>query len=137
MEAWQATLLGVAIRIVYDSGRDLVKEILERRRAAAPSEDQSEIAQLSEKLSTKEPDAILHSEVMEKQVSKHSEYIEHLTRLFEIYQRNYQNAKEKSAMWGAALVPPIVLHELEDAEKNLVDVLEKLRSAVNSTLEGS
>jgi hypothetical protein len=134
MEAWQATLLGVAIRIVYDSGREVLNEILSRKRAVAPKDDHSELEHLSTNLSMQNLDELLHSTVTENQISKHSQHIEHLSRLFELYKRNYRNAKEKAAMWGATLVPPIILHEIEDAEDNLVVVIKQLREAVALTL---
>lgn len=47
--------------------------------------------------------------------------------LLEAYSKNYYLAKEKYAKWTSALVPPIVLHELEESEDCLINTINELQ----------
>jgi len=46
----------------------------------------------------------------------------------EIYTRNYHLAKEQYAKWGSALVPPVILHNLEEAEDAVAKTTRKLQA---------
>lgn len=59
--------------------------------------------------------------------------VEHLLTLLEVHTRNYYLAKEQYAKWGSALVPPIIVNNLAEAEDavtgttlQLQDVLSKV-----------
>jgi len=44
----------------------------------------------------------------------------------ETYSHNYYLAKEQYAKWGSALVPPIIIHNMTDAEKSMLEALQRL-----------
>jgi hypothetical protein len=48
----------------------------------------------------------------------------------ETYSRNYHLAREQYAKWGDALVPPIILHNMQDAENAIVETIKKLEIAL-------
>jgi len=57
--------------------------------------------------------------------------IEHLVSLLEIYARNYHLAKEQYARWGSALVPPIIIGNLEEAEESILKTSIKLQKLLS------
>jgi len=57
--------------------------------------------------------------------------IEHLVSLLDTYTKNYYFAKEKYAKWGGASVPPIVMHELEEAEEGIAKNSQELQDALS------
>jgi hypothetical protein len=52
--------------------------------------------------------------------------VKHLVRLLETYSRNYYITKEQYAKWGSALVPPIILHNMTDAENSMIGTIKQL-----------
>jgi hypothetical protein len=63
----------------------------------------------------------------------HSQEVEvsHLLSLLEIYKRNYYLAQEKYAKWGSALVPQVIIFELEDAENGIATTVKELKAALS------
>jgi hypothetical protein len=57
--------------------------------------------------------------------------VQHLVRLLETYSRNYYIAREQYAKWGSALVPPIILHNLTEAENSMMGTLKKLEGVLS------
>jgi hypothetical protein len=55
--------------------------------------------------------------------------------LLEIYSKNYYLAEKQYALWGSSLVPQIIVHNLNEAEKSLNDVIRQLE-AVFSEIYG-
>jgi hypothetical protein len=53
--------------------------------------------------------------------------VKHLLSLLEIYSQNYRLAKEQYSMWGKGLVPPIVVHNLTEAEDGIAITTKKLQ----------
>lgn len=58
--------------------------------------------------------------------------IMHLLSLLEIHTRNYYLAKEQYAKWGSALVPPIITHNLTEAEDQIAATARELQIALNA-----
>jgi hypothetical protein len=51
--------------------------------------------------------------------------------LLETHSRNYRIAREQYAKWGSALVPPIILHNMTEAENAVADTLGKLETVLS------
>jgi hypothetical protein len=51
--------------------------------------------------------------------------------LLETYTRNYQLAREQYAKWGSALVPPIIVHNMDEAENSVLDTLKQLEAVLS------
>lgn len=61
----------------------------------------------------------------------YEEEVGHLVRLLETYSRNYRLAQEQYAKWGSALVPPIVVHTLAEAETSMMATLKRLETVLS------
>lgn len=57
--------------------------------------------------------------------------IKHLLVLLEIHTKNYHLAKEQYAKWGSALVPPIIIHNLTEAENEIAATTRKLQTTLS------
>src|SRR5690349_23927981 len=74
---------------------------------------------------------LLKSKIDELLWHNNEEEVQHLVRLLETYSRNYHLAKEQYAKWGDALVPPIILHNLTEAENSVLETTERLQTVLS------
>jgi hypothetical protein len=56
-------------------------------------------------------------------------------RLLETYSRNVQLAREQYAKWGSALVPPIVVHNRNEAENSMLETIKTLEDTLSKVYE--
>jgi hypothetical protein len=139
IEAIQIPILLKAIDFLFDEGRKILEERRERRKAdEAPSVSaEPEAVQVTppvqetakvEEVQKEETDKqeLLASKVDELSWRDNEEEVQHLVRLLETYSRNYHLAKEQYAKWGSALVPPIILHNLTEAEDSMLKTTQRL-----------
>jgi hypothetical protein len=61
--------------------------------------------------------------------------VKHLLSLLDIYTKNYYLAKEEYAKWGSALVPPIIVHNLTEAEDNISVTTKELETILSNAYE--
>ena len=54
-----------------------------------------------------------------------------MVRLLETYSRNYHLTKEQYAKWGSALVPPIIVSNLKEAEDSVLETIKKLEATLS------
>ena len=57
--------------------------------------------------------------------------VEHSISLLEVYTKNYHLAKEQYAKFGSALVPPIIVHNLTEAEDGIATTTENLQTVLS------
>lgn len=128
----QLPLLLKAIDFVFEEGRKILEERRERRKMndALPKSEDSE--------PTKEPalpdpedekrikQDLLTSQVDELLWQNHQLEIQHLVKLLETYSQNYHLAREQYAKWGDALVPQIIVHNMQDAENSMIETTKQL-----------
>ncbi len=133
----QLPILLKAIDFVFDEGRKILEERRERRKAQDTSVKSEEPAPTQE-LALPEPEKaievkqdLLASQIDELVWQNHEEEIQHLVRLSETYSRNYYISKEQYAKWGSALVPPIIMHNMTEAENAMIDTLAKLENILS------
>jgi hypothetical protein len=135
----QIPILLKAVDFVFEEGRKILEERRERRKLNENA-SKSEV-QESEKDATQTPD-ILQEQAETKQdllTSKieaglwrdHEQEVQHLVRLLETYSRNYHLAQEQYAKWGSALVPPIILHNLTEAENSMLGTIKQLEAVLS------
>ena len=62
---------------------------------------------------------------------KREKHKTHSTKLLETYSHNYHLSREQYAKWGSALVPPIILHNMTEAENAMLDTIKKLESVLS------
>ena len=58
--------------------------------------------------------------------------VENLLSLLEIHSKNYYLAKEQYAKWGSALVPPIIKHNMEEAENEIESTISELKTILSN-----
>jgi hypothetical protein len=145
IEAIQIPILLKAIDFLFDEGRKIMEERRERRKAqeAPPISGDPEPAMASapveqkavkgEEVQNEETDKqeLLTSNVDELTWRDNEQEVQHLVRLLETYSRNYHLAKEQYAKWGSALVPPIILHNLTEAEDAMAETVKRLEGALS------
>jgi hypothetical protein len=139
----QIPILMKAIDFVFDEGRKILEERRERRKMStpeqesetpAPADEPSAVAMDSEKREEIKQD-LLTSKIDEIQWKDHELEVQHLVRLLETHSRNYHIASEQYAKWGSALVPPIIVHNMTEAENSVAETLKKLETVLSKVYE--
>ena len=129
-----------AIDFVFDEGRKILEERRERRKtsaagtAAEPGPDPEPVSEpepADAQAANQSKQDLLTSKVDEILWKDHELEVQHLVRLLETYSRNYHLASEQYARWGSALVPPIIVHNMTEAENSMVETLKKLEDVLS------
>ena len=74
---------------------------------------------------------MLTSKIEDQSWLNHEEEVQHLVRLLDTYSRNYHLAKEQYAKWGDTLVPPIIMHNMTDAENHVMETIGRLETVLS------
>ena len=128
----QLPILLKAIDFVFDEGRKILEERRERRKlngspeTSEKQEPAKEIMPLELEKEIEIKQDLLTSKIDEILWQNHEEEVKHLVRLLETYSRNYRLAREQYAKWGSALVPPIIVHNMTDAENSMLETIRQL-----------
>lgn len=129
-----------AIDFVFDEGRKILEERRERRKASAATtamdpnpnqEPASEPEPVDIQATNQIKQDLLTSKIDEILWKDHELEVQHLVRLLETHSRNYHLASEQYARWGSALVPPIIVHNMTEAENSMVETLKKLEDVLS------
>lgn len=137
LEAAQIPILLKAIDFVFDEGRKILEERRERRKAneAVPDGKSPEPAEEPAPAGAQEQAEVkqdlLVSRIDEIVWKDHETEVQHLVRLLETYSNNYHLAREQYAKWGSALVPPIILHNMTEAENSMLDTIKRLEGVLS------
>jgi hypothetical protein len=137
----QLPLLLKAIDFVFEEGRKILEERREQRRLnnVTPKGEVSEPAQ--EPVASESEGGggikqdLLTSKVDELLWQNHELEVQHLVKLLETYSRNYHLAKEQYAQWGNALVPPIIMHNMRDAENSMLETIKQLETVLSKVYQ--
>ena len=128
----QVPILLKAIDFVFDEGRKILEERRERRKVNEDLQN-SENQEPAKEITPIEPEKekeikqdLRASKIDEILWQNHEAEIKHLVRLSETYSRNYHLAREQYAKWGSALVPPIIVHNMTDAENSMLETIKQL-----------
>ncbi len=128
----QLPILLKAIDFVFDEGRKILEERRERRKLNDNSIN-SEIQESAKAIMIPELEKgneikqdLLASKIDEILWQNHEMEVQHLVRLLETYSRNYHLAKEQYAKWGSALVPPIIVSNMNEAENSMLETIQQL-----------
>jgi hypothetical protein len=130
-----------AIDFIFEEGRKILEERRERRKTEPnlPQEQAPEPAQEVTALEVQQQAEIkqdlLASKIDEIRWQNHEAEVQHLVRLLETYSRNYQIAREQYAKWGSALVPPIIVHNMNEAENAMLETLKRLEDTLSKVYE--
>jgi hypothetical protein len=127
-----------AVEFLFGQGSKILEERRERRKAEqeAKKEKPEDIA--SSFVGTTKPvdmiqskEAALSQPVSEIVWSNSEANIKHLLSLLEIHTKNYYLAREQYAKWGSALVPPIIVSNLTEAENEIAKTTKELQAALS------
>jgi hypothetical protein len=133
----QLPILLKAIDFVFDEGRKILEERRERRKQSAPAsadepqEPEKEITPAEIQQQNEIKQDLLASKIDEILWQDHELEIKHLVKLLETYSRNYHLASEQYAKWGSALVPPIIVHNMAEAENSMIDTIQRLKTVLS------
>ena len=140
----QIPILLKAIDFVFEEGRKILEERRERRKTSearatpGPSTDPeptSDMRPADIEQTNQIKQDLLASRIDEILWKNHELEVQHLVRLLETYSRNYHIASEQYAKWGSALVPPIIAHNVTEAENSMVETLKKLEDVLSKVYE--
>ncbi len=133
----QLPILLKAIDFVFDEGRKILEERRERRKLNDNSIN-SEIQESAKAIMIPELEKgneikqdLLASKIDEILWQNHEMEVQHLVRLLETYSRNYHLAKEQYAKWGSALVPPIIVSNMNEAENSMLETIQQLEMVLS------
>ena len=133
----QLPILLKAIDFVFDEGRKILDERRERRKAgeSTPISENQEPAQEMTPVQVQEKNEIkqdlITSKIDEILWQNYELEVQHLVKLLETYSRNYHLAREQYAKWGSALVPPIIVHNMTEAENSMIDTIQRLETVLS------
>ena len=133
----QLPILLKALDFLFEEGHKILAERRERKKMETvaqnsdqpepvrgmPPPDVQENKEIKQDLITTKIDEILWQ--------NHELEVQHLVRLLETYSRNYHLASEQYAKWGSALVPPIIMHNMNEAENSVAETLKKLEAVLS------
>lgn len=141
IDSIQVPVLLKAIDFVFDEGRKILAERRERRMAessapkAEPKTEEKEILLLEPEKTDEIKKDLIASKIDALLWKSNEAEVKHLVTLLETYSRNYQITKEQYAKWGSALVPPIIVHNMTEAENAMLDTLKKLEVVLSKVYE--
>lgn len=137
----QLPIMLKAIDFIFDEGHRILAERRERKKmqeipssselqeppAEMPLPDPGKAAEAKQELLSSKIDEILWQ--------NHEMEVQHLVRLLETYSRNYYLTKEQYAKWGSALVPPIIVHNMNEAENSMLETIKRLEAILSKVYE--
>ena len=91
-----------------------------------PAKPSEEPAPEEPKIITESKQDLLSSKIDEIQWKNNEAEVSHLVRLLDTYSSNYRLAKEQYSKWGSALVPPIIVNNMVEAENAVIETTGKL-----------
>ena len=137
IDTTQHPILLKALDFVFDEGRKILEERRERRKAgdSAPTTENQEPAKEMTPVQVQENNEIkqdlITSKIDEILWQNHELEVQHLVKLLETYSRNYHIASEQYAKWGSALVPPIIVHNMTEAENSMLETIQRLEAVLS------
>ncbi len=130
-----------ALDFIFEEGRKILEERRERRKAEQPPTPEPapdpapEVTALEVQQQAEIKQDLLSSKIDDIHWQNHEAEVQHLVRLLETYSRNYQIAREQYAKWGSALVPPIIVHNMNEAENAMLDTIQRLEDTLSKVYE--
>lgn len=152
METVAIPILMKAVDFLFEEATKILKERRERRMAGLESQEADSATKAKKKKAVVQSaesaghitssdthmvdiiqsrDAALSTSVDESAWKDTQAEVKHLLSMLEVYTTNYHLAKEQYAKFGSALVPSIIVHNLEEAEDGIADVTEKLKAILS------
>jgi hypothetical protein len=128
----QLPILLKAIDFVFDEGRKILEERRERRKTSdsTPTSENQEPAKEITPVQVQENNEIkqdlITSKIDEILWQNHELEVQHLVKMLEKHTKNYYILKEQAAQWGSALVPPVILLQIEEKVNSIMETRKQL-----------
>ena len=128
----QLPILLKAIDFVFDEGRKILEERREHRKTSdsTPTSENQEPAQEIAPVQVQENNEIkqdLITSKIDEILWQHYELeVQHLVKMLEKHTKNYYILKEQAAQWGSALVPPVILLQIEEKGNSIMETRKQL-----------
>jgi hypothetical protein len=141
LDVIQLPILLKAIDFIFDEGRKILEERRERRRmnanppAGETQEDEKELTLPDPEKAAALKQDLIAAKIDEIVWQSHEMEVQHLVRLLETYSRNYYLAKEQYAKWGSALVPPIIVSNMNEAEHSMLETIMRLEETLSKVYQ--
>jgi hypothetical protein len=126
-----------AVDFIFDEGRKIMEERRERRKngesvpASQSQEPEKEPTPAEIQKTNEVKQDLLASKIDEILWRDHELEVQHLVKLLETYSRNYHLASEQYAKWGSALVPPIIVNNMTEAENSMLATIQRLETVLS------
>ncbi len=128
----QLPILMKAIDFVFDEGRKILEERRDRRKLS-DSSSKSEAQESAKEPALPEPEKateikqnLLTSKIDEILWQNHEREIESLVTQLGKHTQSYYILKEQYATWGSALVPPVIMLQMEEKENSIIETRKRL-----------
>lgn len=142
VEGFAVPVLLKAVDFLFEEGSKILKERRERRESNARSSDKQTAEKDKQSVDDEHDEEVIQSKesALEAKIDENAlvdskEEIQHLLSLLEIYTQNYHLAREQYAKWGSALVPPIVVNNLTEAEDEVANTVRRLKDLLDRVYE--
>jgi hypothetical protein len=125
---------------LFGEGSKILQERRERRKVNQEPATKTDVVTTptvpeNEVVTIQSKEDALKQPIVKGTWSKSEAKVAHLLSLLDIYTKNYYLAKEEYAKWGSALVPPIIVHNLTEAEDNIAATTKELEDILSKSYE--
>ena len=133
----QLPILLKAIDFVFDEGRRILEERRERRKLNDNSqkiEDQEPAKEITAPEPEKEIEIkqdLLASKIDEILWQNHEREVESLVKQLGKHTESYYILKEQYATWGSALVPPVIVLQMNEKENSMIETIKRLEDILS------
>ncbi len=139
MEIIGTPILLKAVDFLFGEASKILQERRERRKSESKPSDKADVktkelqkVETTDALIVDSKQDVLNLDVNETMWLESKSKVENLMSLLEIYLKNYYLAKEQYAKWGSALVPPIIKHNMEEAENEIENIISELKTILSN-----
>ena len=128
-------ILVKAVEFLFGEGCKILRERRERRKDQQKTHDGGlktpiDLASRKDEI-IESKEAALDQAVIESRWFDSETNVKHLLSLLRIQTKSYYLAKEQYAKWGSALVPPIIVYNLTEAEDEIAKTTKDLQRALS------
>jgi hypothetical protein len=120
---------------LFDEGHKILQERRERRQKDGVTSSIQDKNSLAKDEILDQPDPAAKQKLLSKKIdpniwNANEQHVQHLMKLIEINIKKYYLAREQYTKWGDALVPAIIVNNLEEAEKGIWENAGKLKEVL-------
>ena len=133
----QLPILLKAIDFVFDEGRKILAERRERRKLS-DAQPKSENPEPAKEIALPEPEKVIEikqdllaSKIDEILWQNHEWEVESLVKQLEKHTQSYYILKEQYATWGSALVPPVIVLQMNEKENSMIETIKRLEDVLS------